>query len=103
MEDVGTPRGVHSLQFDPDKHPHCVLKSFNDFVDQYEFRYGAQFPVPPKHAIDNEIEVWKAAHNDAEPTAAQKGIIKDDWVSKDKVRRLLGFSHQNSDVLFSIR
>ena len=29
-------------------------------------RYGAQFPVPPKHA-DNEIDLWKAAaRNDAD-------------------------------------
>ena len=36
-----SPRGIPNLQFDPDKHPHATLKAFNDFVEQYGFRYEA--------------------------------------------------------------
>ena len=50
-----SPRGVPGLQFDPDKHPHATLKAFNEFVEQYEFRYEAQYPEPPKHIIDSAI------------------------------------------------
>ena len=62
-----TPRGVQVLQFDPDKHPHCALKAFNDFIEQYEFRYKAQYTYPPKHAIDNEVAIWKSKHDNADP------------------------------------
>ena len=89
--DDGTPRGVQSLAFNPDNHTHCVLKAFNTFVEQYEFRYAAQYPIPPKHAIDNEVAVWKSEHENAEPTQAQRRTLLDSWVSKDKVRRMLGF------------
>ena len=89
--DDGTPRGVQNLSFDPDKHTHCVLKAFNTFVEQYEFRYAAQYPIPPKHVIDNEVAIWKSEHADADPNPAQKKTLIDMWVSKDKVRKMLGF------------
>ena len=89
--DDGTPRGVLNLSFDPDKHPHCALKSFNTFVEQYEFRYEAQYPIPPKHAIDNEVAEWKSEHDNTDPTPAQKKTLIAAWVSKDKVRKMLGF------------
>ena len=56
----GTPRGVSGLAFDPDKHPHCVLKAFNSFVEQYEFRYDAQFPEVQKHVLDAGVEKLKS-------------------------------------------
>ena len=86
-----SPRGVPNLQFDPDKHPHATLKAFNEFVDQYEFRYNAQYPEPPRHMRDNAILQWKSEHADAEPTALQQIAIRDDLISRDKVRKLLGF------------
>ena len=89
--DDGTPRGVLNLSFDPDRHTHCVLKAFNSFVEQYEFRYLAQYPIPPKHAIDNEVALWKSENGDADPTPAQKKTLIDAWVSKDMVRKMLGF------------
>ena len=27
------------------------LKAFGEFIEQYKFRYIAQYPVPPKNAI----------------------------------------------------
>ena len=86
-----SPRGIPNLQFDPDKHPHATLKSFNDFIEQYEFRYEAQYPEPPKNLLENAILKWKSENDDAQPTAAQQITIRDELISKDKVRKLLGF------------
>ena len=89
--DDETPRGVQRLQFDPDMYPHCALKAFNEFVEQYSFRYNAQYTYPPKQTIDNEIIIWKSEHENAEPDVNQLKSIRNDWISKDKVRKLLGF------------
>ena len=98
MEFDDTPRGA--LQFDPDKYPHCALKAFNEFIIQYEFRYQAQYSYPPKQAIQNEVDVWKINNTPTEgdnanvaptPSPAQLKTISDDWISKDKFRKLLGF------------
>ena len=89
--DQNSPRGIPNLQFDPDLHPHSTLKAFNDFIEQYEFRYEAQYPQPTKNLLDNAVLQWKSEHADAEPTAAQKITIRDGLISKDKVRKLLGF------------
>ena len=91
MDQEISPRGVPHLQFNPDKHPHATLKAFNEFVDQYDFRYEAQYPEPPKNILDNAVVRWKSENNDANPTAGQKLAIRNDVVSCDKVRKLLGF------------
>ena len=83
----GTPRGVQALNFDPDKYPHCVLKAFNEFVEQYSFRYDAQYPCPPKHAIYNEIVIWKSEHDNVDPSIEQlKGIQKYKIIGYHKTR-----------------
>ena len=38
-------------KFNPDRFPHATLKTFNEFIEQYKFRYEAQYPEPPKHTI----------------------------------------------------
>ena len=86
-----SPRGVPSLQFDPDKHPHATLKAFNDFVEQYEFRYEAQYPEPPKNILESAILRWKSEHENTEPTTAEQIAVRDAVISLDKVRKLLGF------------
>ena len=84
------PRGVQKLQFNPDEHPHSTLKAFDEFTEQYEFRYEAQFTEVPKHVMDNAIEKWKAANGNPEAvTVVQKEAIKADIQSRDKVRKLL--------------
>ena len=93
--DTNSPRGVPSLQFNPDHHPHSTLKAFNDFVEQFEFRYEAQYPEPPRTVMDNATIAWKSEHNDTDPTTAQKMALRLDLVSKDKVRKLLGFFATN--------
>ena len=91
MDSNNSPRGIPNLQFDPDLHPHSTLKAFNDFVEQFEFRYEAQYPEPSKTVMDNAVLQWKSLHQDADPSAAQKIIIRNNLISKDKVRKLLGF------------
>ena len=103
--DDETPRGVRSLHFDPDKHTHCVLKAFNEFVEQYEFRYKAQYPFPPKHAIDNEISVWKSDHEDANPNPAKKAYtpirLQQDWkAARTDAEDNMGYiSYRNESIL----
>ena len=90
--DSASPRGVPCLQFDPDKHPHATLKAFNEFVDQYEYRFNAQYPEPSKQLLDNAVIKWKTEHADAgDPNATQRVTIRNEVVSRDKVRKLLGF------------
>ena len=85
------PRGVVTLLFDPDAHPHTTLKAFNEFVDQYEFRYNAQYPQPPKALKEDAIAEWKAGHDNTDPNAAQIKTIVNALKSRDKVQKLLGF------------
>ena len=89
--DSSSPRGIPNLQFDPDRHPHSTLKAFNDFVEQFEFRYEAQYPEPSKNVLDNAVLQWKSEHADADPSAAEIITIRNNLISKDKVRKLLGF------------
>ena len=84
-------QSTQHLQFNPDKHPHSTLKSFNEFVDQYEFRYNAQFTEPPKAALDAAGVKWKSEHENADPNDAQKDTTRNTWISINRVRKLLGF------------
>ena len=80
-----------SVQFNPDDYPHATLKAFNEFIEQYEYRYEAQYPDPPKHAIENAVASWKVEHEDNNPSAEQNKAIRAAWTSKDMVRKLLVF------------
>ena len=86
-----TPRGTVSLQFDPDLHPHTTLKAFNEFIEQFEFRYEAQFPQPSKTLKEAAIADWKENNDNADPSAAQTRAIIAEVKSRDKVRKLMGF------------
>ena len=66
------------------------MKAFNEFIEQYQFRFEAQYPEPPKHAIEACITKWTATTK-KEPADANIEFIKNRWISKDKVRKLLGF------------
>ena len=85
-----TPHEIQNLQFNPDRFQHATLKAFNEFIEQYEFCYEAQHPEPPKHGIKACITKWtgttkkETIHTDME-------FIKNMWISKDKVKKLLGF------------
>ena len=67
-----TPGGILNLQFYPYWSPHATLKAFNEFIEQFKFWCKAQYPEPPKHAIEACIAKWTAttkkepAHTDVE-------------------------------------
>ena len=85
--------GAQKLYFDPDLHPEETLKTFDEFVQDYELRYAASYPDPPKVSMDAAIQRWKlqhANHENANPSMAQFDEIKAAWQSKDKVAKLLG-------------
>ena len=48
-----------TLLFDPDKFPDNTLKAFAEFVEDFELRYEANFPDPPKDSLDSAVERWK--------------------------------------------
>ena len=41
-------------------------------MEQFEFRYNAQYLEPPRNAFENAILKWKTLNNEREP--AEKGI-----------------------------
>ena len=43
LDNYSVTRGIATLQFNPDRHQHATLKAFNEFIEQYEFRYIAQY------------------------------------------------------------
>ena len=45
--------------FDPDNHPDDTLKSFAEFAEDFELRYAASYPGPPKVSLDSAIQRWK--------------------------------------------
>ena len=47
-DNYSVTRGITIFQFNPDRHRHVTLKAFNELIEQYEFRYITQHPVPPK-------------------------------------------------------
>ena len=67
-----TPRGIQNLQINPDRFPHATLKAFNEFIEQWVL-------VRSKISWISETCNWSLYYK------KKKGI------SKDKVRKLLGF------------
>ena len=62
-----TPHEIQNLQFNPDRFPHATLKVFNEFIEQYDFSYRAQYPEPLNHTIEAFITKWTATTK-KEPT-----------------------------------
>ena len=79
-----------SLYFDPDLHPDDTLKSFVEFVQEYELRYSATYPDPPKVSLDASIQRWKFGHENASPSMLEYDTIVEGWKSKDMVAKFLG-------------
>lgn len=89
------PQTGQNLFFDPETHPENVHKAFIEFIQQFELRYQAQFPDPPKVSLDSAITRWKIEHTteavaNPTPNLAQYDAIRNDWQSKDKVSKMLG-------------
>ena len=53
-----------TVYFDPDLHPDDTLRAFDEFIQNFELRYDAQYPDPPKTSLDAAIERWKLANDD---------------------------------------
>ena len=89
------PQSNNNLYFDPNKCADATLKSFNNFIVQFELRYNALHPDPPKVSIDAAIERWKIDNTTLEnaepkPNVLQYDAIKSGWQAKDKVAKFLG-------------
>ena len=78
------------LHFDPDLHPDDTLKAFNEFIQDFELRYDATNPDPPKVSLDSALERWKLAHEYKKPTLEEYDEIVEEWKSHDRVAKFLG-------------
>ena len=74
---------ISRLFFDPDKFPDNTLKAFAEFVEDFELRYDANFPDPPKVSLDSAIERWKMVNVDKKPTLDEFDSIVEEWKSQD--------------------
>ena len=84
-----------NIFYNPDKHPTDTLKSFKSFCSRFDLRYNAQFPDPPKTAMDGAIQRWKLENTTEEmpnpvPTVDQYDALKASWKEKDKLAKVLG-------------
>ena len=92
---------TENLFFDPDKYPHNTLKEFKIFCNRFDLRYEAQFPDPPRSAMDSAIQRWELqnpptdANPRPRPTIQQYDDLKEEWKAKDKVRKILGMFSSN--------
>ena len=62
----------------------------NSFVGKKVYLLTYYLLEPPKHAIEACITKW-TAKTKKEPTHTDTEFIKNMWISKDKVKKLLGF------------
>ena len=79
-----------SIYFGPDNHPKNTLKEFLEFVQDYELRYAATYPDPPKVSLDSAIHRWKLGHAEAVPLMEEYDTIVEQWKAKDMVAKFLG-------------
>ena len=80
----------NTLYFDPDQHPDDTLKAFVEIVQDYEHRYNASYPDPPKVSLEAAITRWKVANGQSSPTLEQYDDIVETWKGKDMVAKFVG-------------
>ena len=51
----------------------------------------SQYPKPPKNIIDNELIKWQSQNRNKELSTDIIEAIREKWISKDKICKLLGF------------
>ena len=80
------------LCFDPNLHPDDTLSAFTEFIQAFQLRYEAAYPVPPKVSMEAAIERWKIVQGgeNPKPNVDQYDEIRNNWRSKDMVAKLLG-------------
>ena len=79
-----------ALYFDPDIHPDDTIKAFEEFLIDFNLRYEASYPDPPKVSLDAAMKRWELTNVDKKPTLEQYDTIVNSWKSKDKVAKFLG-------------
>ena len=83
---------------------HCLFPDYlflMTMVQQFELRYRAQYPDPPKVSLDAALARWKIeftteATPNLTPTLPQYDTVCKDWRSRDKVAKFLGMFSANS-------
>ena len=78
------------LFFDPDQHPDDTLKAFDEFVEDFELRYDANYPDPPKVSLETAVQRWKLVNEDKKPSIDDLDEIIEQWRSRDRVAKFLG-------------
>ena len=83
------------LFFDPDEHPEGTLKAFQEFIQRFNLRYDALYPVPPKVSLEAAVERWKIreatqGNPSPKPTLDQFDELCEQTKSCDKVAKFLG-------------
>ena len=79
-----------TLYFDPDHHPDDTLKSFVEFVQDFELRYSATYPDPPKVSLDLAINRWKLANGNKDLSLEEFDSLVEEWQGIDMVGKFLG-------------
>ena len=68
---IHTDMATASLHFDPDCHPDDTLKAFNEFIIDFELRYAANYPDPPKVSLEAALSRWKVENEDTKVSPDQ--------------------------------
>ena len=76
--------------FDPDNHPDDTLKSFVEFAQDFELRYAASYPDPPKVSLDSAIQRWKLINDKKSLSLTDYDTIVKEWTDRDMVAKCLG-------------
>ena len=76
--------------FDPDLHPNDTLKAFVEFVQDFELRYTATYPDPPKVSLDAAVQRWRVINGfDTVMPMEEYDKLVDQWKSKDMVAKFI--------------
>jgi len=67
-----------------------TLKSFVELTQEYELRYRAMHPDPPRVSLEAAIQRWKLGNDNKNPSITEYDMIVDEWKSRDMVAKFLG-------------
>ena len=81
IKGMSDSKATPSLYFNPDDHPDDTLKPFIEFSQDFELRYAAAYPDPPKVSLDTAIQRWKITHESKNPTVEEYDSIINEWKS----------------------
>ena len=61
-----------------------------EFAQDFELRYAASYPDPPKVSLDSAIQRWKLINDKKELSLADYDSIVKEWTGRDMVAKCLG-------------